>query len=95
MTDCTMRVQVAWVDATTEALVTLDLPEGASIDDAVAQSRLRLEADVASGALVCAIFGRRVERSAPLREGDRVEITRPLVCDAKSARRQRAARSRS
>ncbi|HEX6793796.1 MAG TPA: RnfH family protein [Casimicrobiaceae bacterium] len=89
-----MRIQVAWIDATTEALVALDLPEGASVDDAVAQSRLGVESDVASGALVCAIFGRRVERSAALREGDRVEITRPLVCDAKSARRQRAARGR-
>ena len=89
-----MRVQVAWVDVTTEALVTLDLPEGASVDDAVAQSRLGLESDVAGGTLVCAVFGRRVERSARLREGDRVEITRPLVCDAKSARRRRAAGSR-
>ena len=89
-----MRVQVAWVDATTEALVTLDLPDGARVDDAVANAGLGLERDVQSGALVCAIFGRRVERSARLSEGDRVEITRPLACDPKTARRRRAARNR-
>ena len=89
-----MRIQVAWVDAATETLVTLDVPEGARVDDAVAQSRLGLESDVAGGALVCAIFGRSVERTTVLREGDRVEITRPLVCDAKTARRRRAARNR-
>jgi len=89
-----MRVEVAWADKASEAIVTLELPKGASVDDAVAQSQLGLEADVTSGALVCAIFGRRVERSARLCEGDRVEITRPLVHDAKSARRQRAARGR-
>ena len=40
-----------------------------------------------------AIFGQRVDGSTPLRDGDRVEITRPLVCDPKVARRARAAGS--
>jgi len=87
-----VRVQVAWVDASRQALVSLDLPEGASVDDAVAHAGLGLERDVQSGELVCAIFGRRVERSARLVEGDRVEITRPLVLDPETARRRRAAR---
>jgi putative ubiquitin-RnfH superfamily antitoxin RatB of RatAB toxin-antitoxin module len=89
-----MRVEVAWVGGGTEALVTLDVPEGASVDDAVAKAALGLERDVRNGELVCAIFGRRVERSARLAEGDRVEITRPLACDPKTARRRRAERNR-
>ena len=89
-----MRVHVAWVGDGREALVALELPEGASVEDAVAKAAPELEAGVRSGELVCAIFGRRVERFAPLADHDRVEITRPLACDPKTARRRRAARAR-
>ena len=87
-------MQVAWVGAGDEALVTLDVPEDASVDDAVAKAALGLEGEVRNGRLVCAIFGRRVERDVRLRDGDRVEVTRPLVVNAKTARRLRAAAKR-
>ena len=90
-----MRVQVAWVGGGRAALVTVELPAGASVDDAVAGAALGLEAAVQSGELVCAIYGRRVERDTELRDGDRVEITRPLACDPKTARRRRASRKAS
>ena len=35
------------------------------------------------------IFGRRVDAGAPLHDGDRVEIYRPLMADPKEARRRR------
>ena len=89
-----VRVQVAFADVAQQALVTLDLPHGASVRDAVAQSGLGLVDDVTCGRLACAVFGRRVGHDTLLREGDRVEITRPLVCDAKTARQRRAARGR-
>lgn len=37
------------------------------------------------------IFGQCCEADSPLRDGDRVEIYRPLINDPKKARRQRAA----
>ena len=37
-----------------------------------------------------AIFGQRARADTPLRDGDRVELTRPLVADPKDARRRRA-----
>jgi uncharacterized protein len=42
--------------------------------------------------LAYAIFGRRVDPAGRLAEDDRIEVTRPLVCDPKLARRRRAAR---
>jgi len=36
------------------------------------------------------IFGKVVEEDAPLTDGDRVEIYRPLAADPKEARRRRA-----
>jgi putative ubiquitin-RnfH superfamily antitoxin RatB of RatAB toxin-antitoxin module len=89
-----MRVQVAFVGVARQALVALDLPQGSSVGDAVAQSGLGLVDDVNCGRLVCAIFGRRAGNDTPLRESDRVEITRPLVCDPKTARHRRAAQGR-
>ena len=89
-----MRVEVAWAGDGREALVALDLPEDASVDDAVAKALPDLAEKVQSGELVCAIFGRRVERHTTLRGGDRVEVTRPLVVDPKTARRRRAAGKR-
>ena len=89
-----MRVEVAWVGDGNETLVALDLPEGANVDDAVARALPGVAEKVRSGELVCAIFGRRVARDTLLRDGDRVEVTRPLVVDAKTARRRRAAGKR-
>lgn len=39
------------------------------------------------------IFGKRCTGDAVLREGDRVEVYRPLINDPKKARRDRAART--
>jgi hypothetical protein len=39
------------------------------------------------------IFNRLCDPGTPLRDGDRVEIYRPLVADPKTARRRRAART--
>lgn len=85
-----MRVQVAYVGAQGEVLVTLDVAPDASVGEAVARSGIVARLDVPPADLAYAIFGRRVEAAARLAEDDRIEITRPLVCDPKLARRRRA-----
>jgi putative ubiquitin-RnfH superfamily antitoxin RatB of RatAB toxin-antitoxin module len=64
--------------------VTVELPAGAKVRDAIHASHM----DANLGAV--GIFGRRVAADAPLADGDRVEIYRPLVLDPKERRRQRA-----
>ena len=86
-----MRIQVAFVAPGTQFLVTLDLPAGATVDDALRAARFAERIGEVPGGSACAIFGRRVAADTPLAEGDRVEITRPLLCDPKAARRTRAA----
>jgi uncharacterized protein len=88
-----MRVQVAYVGPQGEALVTLDVAPDASVGEAVARSGIVARIDVPAADLAYAIFGRRVEAAARLAEDDRIEITRPLVCDPKLARRRRALRN--
>jgi len=86
-----MKVEVAYAGPEGEAVVALDLPADATLADALARSdliaRLRLDA----GGLDYAIFGQRAAATTPLRDGDRVELLRPLRADPKAARRARAA----
>ena len=71
----------------------LQLPAGATLTDA-------LQASAALGHLPsatiseagCGIWGKRVLPQQPLRDGDRVELYRPLTVDPKVARRERFAR---
>lgn len=68
----------------------VDVSSGASVRDAVRASGWPEAAagqDVA--AMDVGIWGRRSTLDAVLREGDRVEIYRPLVVDPKVARRER------
>ncbi len=66
--------------------VTLELPEGATVADAL--SRAGLESDPET--VAHAVFGVRVTRDTVLRDGDRLELLRPLQADPKDARRRRA-----
>ena len=64
------------------------LPVGATVAQAVAASGF----DDATLACVAgmAIHGERVSAGTPVRDGDRVELLRPLRADPKEARRKRA-----
>jgi uncharacterized protein len=68
----------------------VELPDGATVADAVAASGFG-----ADGIDAHAVFGVRVDVRAPLHDGDRVELLRPLLADPKDARRQRAAARKS
>jgi putative ubiquitin-RnfH superfamily antitoxin RatB of RatAB toxin-antitoxin module len=76
--------------------VSLQVPPGTTVADAVTRSKL-LEKfpEAAARPLACAVFGRAVPLSHELREGDRVEILRPLLIDPKQSRREAAERSRA
>jgi putative ubiquitin-RnfH superfamily antitoxin RatB of RatAB toxin-antitoxin module len=70
--------------------VRLAVPPGTTAGEAVARSGLGTD-----GVVALAVHGVRVEPGAVLRDGDRVELLRPLQVDPKEARRRRAARPRS
>lgn len=86
-----VSVLVAYAAPGVEVLVPVVLPDGATVADAVAASGLLRACDLAPHAVAFAIFGQRADGGVPLREGDRVEITRGLVADPKAVRRARAA----
>lgn len=80
------RVQVVCAWPRRSACVELSLPEGATVADVVAASGFAQD-----GITGYAIHGERAGAGTTLREGDRVELLRPLQADPKEARRRRAA----
>lgn len=68
----------------------LQLPEGATVRDAVLASGLRAECpQLDMAAAEVGVWGRKAAWDAPLRERDRVEVYRALLVDPKVARRER------
>ena len=85
-----MNVEVCYAEADHATRVAVILPDDARVADAVGASGLVVRLSLDPAVLTFAVFGRRVDGQAPLTEGDRVELTRPLVIDPKEARRLRA-----
>jgi len=90
-----MKITVVYALPDAVTRLELDLPEGATVAAALDLCRnnetmreLPLE-EIATG-----IFGKAVPVDTGLREGDRVEIYRPLQADPKEARRKRGRKSR-
>jgi len=89
-------VQVVYALPDRQAIVTLDVPEGTTVSEAVALSGLvgRFP-EIGAAPGDCAIYGRLVPPNHVLAAQDRVEILRPLLIDPKENRRQAAARSKA
>jgi putative ubiquitin-RnfH superfamily antitoxin RatB of RatAB toxin-antitoxin module len=89
-----MQVTVAYSPAPREVLEWLvDLPEGATVRDAIAASGWRAaagETDLTEDDV--GLWGRRCGLQDVVREGDRVELHRGLRVDPKVARRERFSR---
>jgi len=79
-----LRIELAWSLAPRQVTtMTLTLPAGSTIADALHASGLPVD-----GAPF-GIWGRVQASGHVLRDGDRVELYRPLLVDPKEARRQR------
>ncbi|MFN7572475.1 MAG: RnfH family protein [Betaproteobacteria bacterium] len=86
-----VRATVVYARPDRQWEVQVQLPAGASLRDAVQASGLPTLAPELDGApLDLGVYNRRSRADAPLREGDRVEVYRPLRVDPMIARRLRA-----
>lgn len=86
-----IHVEVVLAKPERQELVALDIDAGLSVADAIVLSGLvekfkGFDLDLGS----VGIFGKKVSADQILRDGDRVEIYRPLIADPKESRRARA-----
>jgi uncharacterized protein len=77
-----MRIQVAVALAARQEVIEIELPEGSTVADALAAARLEAES--------VGVWSKPCSPQTRLRDGDRVEIYRPLQADPREMRRVRA-----
>ncbi len=86
-----MKVSLAIAGPGRQDVVALELPRGATVAEALEAARGLAEfAGVAWDTFEVGVWSRPVATQTVLREGDRVELYRPLIADAKRQRRSRA-----
>ena len=86
-----IRVEVAYALPEQQALLAVVVPAGSTARQAIDASGIR---ERFPGLVIdpegVGVFGRKVALEHVLRDGDRVEIYRPLQADPKEVRRRRA-----
>ena len=91
-----IRVEVAYALPERQMVIPLEVDEGTTVKQAILRSGilgkfpgLELTPETKVG-----IFSKIVPMDTVLRDGDRVEIYRPLIADPKEVRRRRAAQGK-
>ena len=88
-----INVELVFAAPERQRLSAVQVPEGATVGDVIAAGRLQAEfPDQVLGELQTGIWGRPVGRDEPVRDGDRVEVYRPLRMDPREARRLKVGR---
>jgi putative ubiquitin-RnfH superfamily antitoxin RatB of RatAB toxin-antitoxin module len=90
-----IRVEVAYALPERQQIIALDVKPGCTVLEAAQRSNIAQQfpdIDLTTAAL--GIFGKVIEKPGEtlVRDGDRVEIYRPLLIDPKTVRQQRAAK---
>jgi len=87
-----IKVEVAFAREDTQQILDFMVNEGTTIEQAVEQSGiLALFPEIDLSVNKVGIFGKLGKKTAALKEGDRIEIYRPLIADPKEVRRKREA----
>jgi putative ubiquitin-RnfH superfamily antitoxin RatB of RatAB toxin-antitoxin module len=89
-TASTIRVEVVYAEPQRRVVRVADLAAEATVEEAIGASGIRDELPAGFEPASIGIFGRVVALGASLRDGDRIELYRPLRIDPKQARRRRA-----
>ena len=86
-----INVEVVFASSADQELVSVSLQNGATVADAIALSAIAKKFPAEDlDAMRTGIWGHIVDRSAIVKDGDRVEIYRPLLRDPRDARRELA-----
>ena len=90
-----IQVEVAFAAPDKQSILSIEVAEGTTIFDAAVESGIsKIYPEIDFDSVDMGIFGKTVKKTKEqvLREGDRIEIYRPLLIDPKQARLNRAAK---
>lgn len=86
-----IAVEVAYARPDVQVVIPVTVKPDATVEQAIRHSGI-LDSfpEIDLGVNKVSIFGKLSKLNNPLRQGDRVEINRPLIADPKQVRKQRA-----
>lgn len=90
-----IHIEVAYARPDLQKIIALEVPEGTSVFDGACQSGIEnVFPEIDFETVDMGLFGKVVKapKTETLRDGDRIEIYRPLIIDPKQARLNRAAK---
>lgn len=88
-----LRIEVAYALPDKQKIVALDVTTGTTVYEGAKKSGIdQIFPEIDYDAIDMGIFGKVVKKpkEEPLRDGDRIELYRPLIIDPKQARLNRA-----
>lgn len=86
-----IQIEVAYATPEKQQIIPLRVPVGTVVEEAIERSQIKHyfpEINLAEQKV--GIWSKAVKLEHELREGDRIEIYRPLIADPKAVRRRRA-----
>jgi len=87
-----IQIEICYALPDQQKLLQLTLNQGITAGQAVRESGIqKMFPEIQIDNLKLAIFSTFIENDYPLKEGDRIEILRPLLADPKEVRKRRAA----
>lgn len=88
-----IEVEVVYGVPTKQVLLSLPVPVGSTIEESIKLSSITKHfPEIIIGDAKVGIFSRPEKLSTVVKEGDRIEIYRPLIADPKEMRKLRAAK---
>ncbi|MGQ4276086.1 RnfH family protein [Pseudidiomarina sp. E22-M8] len=90
-----IQIEVAYATPERQQIIPVRVVEGATVAECIAQSKItRYFPEIDLEQQKVGIWSKAVKLEHQPREGDRIEIYRPLIADPKAIRRQRAERAK-
>ncbi len=90
-----INIEVAYASCELQTLIPLKIIKGSCVEQAITLSGLLTRfSEIDLKVMQVGLFGNICSLNKIVSEGDRIEIYRPLICDPKQARRNRAINSR-
>jgi putative ubiquitin-RnfH superfamily antitoxin RatB of RatAB toxin-antitoxin module len=87
-----MNVGVCYADSDRQLWLRMEVPDESTVEQAIRYSGiLERFPEIDLGVQKVGIFGKLVKLDTPVKEGDRIEIYRPITADPKTVRRRKIA----
>lgn len=95
MSDSTITIEITYALPTKQTLISLTVVKGSTVQSAIDQSGLLQKySDIDLTINRVGIWYKTTKLDTILKQGDRIEIYRPLIADPKEVRKLRAAKAK-